>query len=531
MTSLRIAFAAFTLAATVAEPALAQSRVVALSEHDENAYRAAFAAIEDHNFRAATSALARVDDDVLAPVVRGRMLLTQAYHADWSAYTSWLNRYGDYGMAPAVYDRAMDSRSRRARRHGVTAPSPVSGHGRTLPGTAPPVDGDSASDRAALSRVADLIGSGDFDAARSLAQTEVYGPRAGQAQWQLGLIAYRLRDYAEAARQFEASAQWEHHGGWARAAAHYWAARSLLAAGETRGVSAHFEAAAQMPWTFYGQLAEAQLGRDSALTFTAPETDATTIQHFIEQHPAARRAAALAQLGRLSEAEAELRRLHSDLSQDDDRAFLALAVALQAPSAQLRAAEYGGPREAAGFCPATSFVPADGFTLDRALLYAIVRQESYFNPKAVSTSNARGLMQLLPSTARDMDRSTNYRRAPTALYDPNLNMALGQDYVQWLMDQFHNDGDLGRLFASYNGGPGWLSRWLATQPSDLDPLLVMEMMPREQSRDYAERVLSHMTLCRKAFHQPTPELDHLAAGEPAIYTPLDHRGSGARPSS
>ena len=97
-------------------------------------------------------------------------------------------------------------------------------------------------------------------------------------------------------------------------------------------------------------------------------------------------------------------------------------------------------------------------------------------------------------------------------------------FVRWLMDQFHNDGDLGRLFASYNGGPGWLSRWVATQPADIDPLLLLETLPRAQSRDYAERVLSHMALCRKAYGQATPELDALASGRAAIYTPLDVHG-------
>ena len=189
----------------------------------------------------------------------------------------------------------------------------------------------------------------------------------------------------------------------------------------------------------------------------------------------------------------------------------------------MRAAEYGGPEVAAGFCPATSFEPDEGFDLDRALIYAIVRQESYFNPKAVSVSNARGLMQLLPSTARDMDRSVNYRRNPSALFEPGLNMRLGQDYVQWLMAEFHSDGDLGRVFAAYNGGPSWLARWLATQPGDLDPLLMLETLPRAESRDYAERALSHMALCRKRYGQPTPELDRLAAGNAALYTPLDTR--------
>lgn len=514
----RTAFAAALTVAAIAAPAQADVRIVALSDHDQAAYRDAFAAIEAGNWRGVGTALSRTEDDVLVGVVRGRMLLARSYRPGWSDYTGWLNRYGDYGMAEAVYDRAMDSRRRRSR---AQAPRPIAGAGRQLPGTPAPVIGDTAAARVAIQRIAERMGEGDMEGARALAYAQLDGPRAGQAQWQLGLIAYRLRDYAEAVRQFEQSAAWPHHGGWARAGVHYWAARSRMAAGETAGVAAHLEEAAARPWTFYGQLAETQLGRDSALSFTPPTVESETLERFVERYPGARRAAALAQLGRLSEVESELRRLHADLTQQDDATFLGLAIALEAPAAQLRTAEYGGRDVAAGFCPTTSFEPDDGFTLDRALIYAVVRQESYFNPKAVSVSNARGLMQLLPSTARDMDRSTNYRRNPTALFEPGLNMRLGQDYLHWLMDQFHNDGDLGRVFAAYNGGPGWLSRWLATQPSDIDPLLLLEMLPRAESRDYAERALSHLTLCRKRYGQPTPEMDALASGRPALYRPLD----------
>lgn len=518
MTTLRLAFAALSVVA-MATPAMAQQqRIVALSEQDEEAYRDAFAAIEARNWRGVNVALSHTDDDVLEGVVRGRMLLSRGYRASWADYTGWLNRYGEYGLAPAVYERAMDSRPRRSRAH---APEPRGGGSRQLPGTPPPIPGDSSSARVGIERTAQLIGAGDMEGARASASSQLGGPRDGQVQFQLGLIAYRQHDYAEAVRQFEGSTQWRHHGGWAMAAAHYWAARSRLAAGETNGVVEHLNAAAQRPWTFYGQLAETQLGRESALQFSPPHVEDGALTRFIDAHPGARRAAALAQLGRLSEVESEMRRLHADLDRDDDRNFLALATALQAPAAQLRAAEYGGPDVAAGFCPTTSFEPEDGFSLDRAVVYAIVRQESYFNPKAVSVSNARGLMQLLPSTARDMDRSTNYRRNPAALFEPGLNMRLGQSYIQWLMSEFHNDGDLGRVFAAYNGGPGWLSRWLATQPADIDPLMLLETMPRAESRDYAERALSHMALCRKRYGQPTPELDRLAAGDPAIYTPLD----------
>lgn len=522
MTTIRTAFAALALFA-LAAPAAAQPRIIALSERDEAAYRSAFEAIEAGNWRGATSALSRAEDNVLEPVVRGRMLASRGYRGEWNAYVSWLNRYGEYGIAPAVHERAMESRTRQQRRRGLSAPSPQAGGRRLLPETPPPVEGDTRQARAAVEQIAERIGVRDDVGARAVAAGHIDGPRSGPIQFQLGLIAYRAHDYAEAVRQFEASTQWRHHGGWARAAAHYWAARARLAAGEPNGVVLHLQAAAQRPWTFYGQLAEAQLGRQSALSFDAPQVDHGALEAFVERHPAARRAAALGQLGRLSEVEAELRRLHADLRPEDDRVFLALAEALHAPAAQLRAAEYGGRDVAAGFCPTTTFEPDDGFSLDRALIYAVVRQESYFNPKAVSVSNARGLMQLLPSTARDMDRSTNYRREPAALFEPGLNMRLGQSYLHWLMRSFHNDGDLGRVFAAYNGGPGWLSRWLATQPADIDPLMLLETMPRAESRDYAERAISHMSLCRRRYGQPTPELDRLAAGGPAIYTPLDQR--------
>jgi peptidoglycan lytic transglycosylase len=512
-----------------ADKAAADPTVVALTSDDEAAYRAAFNAIEAHNWNGVRHALSRAQDDVLEGVVRGRMLLDPAYKPSRSEMTAWLQRYGDLAIADDVYDRARNLgrqvRGRRRHRHVVytfTPPSPQYVAPRAAPGAPPLVPDDTAQARVQIVHLGELVGGGDLDAAQREATKALDGPRSGQAHWWLGIIAFKQQDYGTAVREFEAAAQWPYHNAWNLAAAHYWAARARLAAGETNGVVLHFEAAALSPWTFYGQLAEDQLGRDSALDFSAPELKAEDAEKLM-RHPAARRAAALAQLGRLSEVEDEMRTLHRQITPDEDRIYLALAIALAAPSAQLRAAEYSTPPLAAGYCPAHNFEPQGGFTLDRALIYAVVRQESYFNPRAKSATNARGLMQLLPSTANDLDRSYRFRHNPGPLFDPSLNMRLGQDYLHWLMDEFHNDGDLGRVFAAYNGGPGWLGRWLNTQSDASDPLLLLETLPRADSRDYAERVLSHMTLCRKSFAQPTPELDHLAAGQPALYQPLDSR--------
>jgi soluble lytic murein transglycosylase-like protein len=122
-----------------------------------------------------------------------------------------------------------------------------------------------------------------------------------------------------------------------------------------------------------------------------------------------------------------------------------------------------------------------------------------------------------------VERGRNFRRAPAKLNDPGLNMRLGQAYVAWLKPRFEPFGDMGKVFAAYNGGPGWLSRWLESSPYADDPLMLLEAMPRRESRDYAERVLSHMSLCRKRFAQPTVELDALASGKPAVYRALEAR--------
>ena len=497
--------------------AMAEVRIVALSDEDARRYSEAFDAAESGRWGAARSALEQVEDDVLVPVVEGARLRRSGSGAGYSEYTAWLRRHGDLAIAQDVYSRALNVRPRRA-----AAPSaPADGRYRPPPGSPPDLVGDTAAARAAMDQLALAMGDGDFARVIAIAERHIPGPRSGEAAWWAGVAAFRLRDYTAAIRYFETAATWTYFGPWNRSSGYYWGARARLAVGDTAGALADLRFAAAYPATFYGQLALAQLGQTPNLNLTWPELTLEEAQTFLDRYPGARRAAALAQLGRLEDAEAELARLHGFLSPAEDRTFLALAVALAAPAAQLRAAEFGGPEVASGYCPNTFYAPDTGFTVDRAVLFGIVRQESRYDIDAVSSSNARGLMQLLASTADDMATGYNFRRAPTQLYEPGLNMRLGQDYVEWLIANFHQDGDLTRIFAAYNGGPGWLDRWLATQPPFEDPLALLESLPRQESRIYAERVLSHMALCRWVYGQEPVEIQALASGRPALYVALD----------
>lgn len=509
--------AAFAAVMALMSPAIAyaEGRILVLSATDEAAYRAAFTAMEANRWDRAGDSVRDVTDRTLVPYLQARRLLSGIYDPSYSELTDWLDDNADSALAPDIYAMAQSRQTPGAA--PPRAPTPLGRRSFPNAGSTPP--GDSPQARAQIDAAAQAFADGDLAGATLNAQAAAAGPRQGPAEWQLGLIAFRERNYKDAAAHFDAASGWRYWDGWGAAGARYWAGRAYLAGGDAKLALARMKAAVAYPATFYGQLAEAQLGLNSGLVFTPPTIDAAAAVAFTSRHPEARRAAALAQIGRLSDVELELRNLHARLSPGEDRLFLDFAEALSAPGAQLRAAEYGGAGEAWGYCPTTTFAPEDGWRLDRGLVFAVTRQESRFSPIAVSRSNARGLMQLLPSTAGDFDPSA--RANPDKLLDPNINLRIGQTYLEYLMRQSAPDGDLVKLFAAYNGGPGWLARWQTAQPDIKDPLLMLEALPRAESRDYAERVLSHMGLCRKRFGQQAVEFDRLAAGAGARYTPLD----------
>lgn len=515
------ALAPVTIPAAWAQgPDLPASRVVVLSPADLNDYTSAFRAAQAGDLSGTRAALTRVEDDVLVGHALALAYRSRPQGASYAELVAWLHRFRGHAYAEEVRRIALARQPRRAAPPPGLSPLPR----RTLPGGTP----DAPGSEAPIEAIALRFGAADYAGAEALAQAALNGPRSGQAAWWLGLIAFRNGDYGRAAAFFDLSAGWTYAGPWGRAGSRYWAGRSYLALGRHREALTRWTEAASAPSTFYGQLALAQLGRDSSLNLTMPTLSEGDAVALLTNSDQARRAAALAQLGRIEEAERELVLLHNATPPQQDRRVLAFAEALGLPGAQLRIAEYGGPEVAAGFCPSLPYAPADGWRVDRALIVAIMRQESRFEIDAVSRSNARGLMQLLPSTAEDMNPGHNYRRSPQALHDPDLNMALGQSYVEWLGENFVQDGDLAKLFAAYNGGPGWMSRWLEANPTKVeDPLLLLESFPRQESRNYAERVLGHMALCRGRYDQPQAEINALASGQPARYVALDRR----RPSS
>ncbi len=353
-------------------------------------------------------------------------------------------------------------------------------------------------------------------AARSGGRTEV-------ALWTAGLAEWRRGDVAAAARWFEQYADAECSNAWESAAGAYWAARAHLRDRNYAQVSGWLERAARQPRTFYGLLARRGLGLDVDYRFDAPPVTRADVEA-LAREPGGRRALALLQVGQPDLAEGELLRLRA-AGHGVGRAAIALAQQADLPGTALQLALIHQPGAGSYYdgalWPVAAWQPEGGYRVDRALVQAIMREESRFNPRAISHAGATGLMQLMPQTASAVAgqnlRGTAGRQR---LFDPAFNMLLGQRYVQQLLAG-GGEGGLMRVLIGYNAGPGNAMRWLESTGHGGDPLLFLESIPLREPREYTRHVLTSLWIYRHRLGQAAPSLDRLAAGDWPRYTGLD----------
>jgi soluble lytic murein transglycosylase-like protein len=303
-----------------------------------------------------------------------------------------------------------------------------------------------------------------------------------------------------------------------RAGAAFWAARAHLRLGDSHAYLDWLARAAEERRTFYGLIASRALGLAAAAEEHGRETLAEADIAAIAAHPSGHRAFALLQIGQTERAEAELRLMWPAAMDSPALARALMLVAEQAGLPNLAAhmadiaqAADGRPRERTRFA-IPRLRPAGGFTADPALVYAIARTESNFDPDVVSPAGARGLMQLMPATARYLLGDADPAEVRRRLDNPAANLELGQRYLNYLSATDIVAGDKIRLLASYNSGPTAFSRWSAAIRDGGDPLLFIEAIPIDHTRAYVPRVLAYTWLYAERLRLPAPSLDELAAG-------------------
>ncbi|MBN9562168.1 MAG: lytic transglycosylase domain-containing protein [Alphaproteobacteria bacterium] len=341
-----------------------------------------------------------------------------------------------------------------------------------------------------------------------------------------GLAAWRLDRAELALTYFEGAARAPYAPAAIRAAGAFWAARAHLHTGHPSGFAPWMRRAAEEPRTLYGLIARRMLGVGGGFTWSRQTLSGADLEA-VAGTPQGLRAFALLQVGQPDRAEAELRMLWPTAKDDPSLRNAVLLVAREAGFTDLTAqiatlvqAADGKPRDFDRF-PVPKLRPRNGFQVDPALVYGLTRVESNFDPGAVSPVGARGLMQIMPVTAGYIAGDPSLASSSARLHDPGLNLELGQRYVSYLARQDHIDGDLIRVLASYNAGPGSFARWGDDIRDGGDPLMFIEAIPLAETRAFVQHALTYTWIYAARLHLPSPSLDAMAAGAFPRFTPLE----------
>jgi soluble lytic murein transglycosylase len=540
---------------------------------DAQHYRRIFRLQGIGQWAAADREIAQLEDKVLVGAIEAQRYLHPHWRPRYGELARWLARHADEPSAKAIYALALRHRpAGAALTRPIVAPlvprdvpdetTAPAGHRKSMTAAdrrradileeeirglafADPGRAERTLDGAEAKRLLDAddidelrtlvaegyLAAGQAEQALTLSTTAHGAAYAPTAQWQAGPASWRLGLLGEARGHFQAVARAQGVSTSTTAGAAYWAARVELRSGRPELFTYWLGVAAEHPRTFYGLLARHTLGIDTTFDFDSNAFTQSDAQLLLDT-PATRRALALLQVGETTRAEAELRGFAPRAPAAVIEAMVGITDRANMPALSLQLAGLmgeGGQRLHHALYPVPRWTPVGGFRVDRALVFAVMRQESQFLTDARSYAGALGVMQLMPATAHAMARraglhvdSRDRRHMRRALADPEVNMALAQEYITELMKNARIKKNLLLLAAAYNCGPGALQRWQSDPQLRKDPLLFIESIPSHETRIFTQHVLANYWIYRLRLGQPVADLEALAAGEWPTYTALDH---------
>jgi soluble lytic murein transglycosylase len=290
-----------------------------------------------------------------------------------------------------------------------------------------------------------------------------------------------------------------------RARARYWMGRAREAGGDAAAALQDYRLAGEIPETFYGQLALARIQSSPSLHLQATIIDAESSRASFEREELTRAIHVLADLGleaalrefALQDADTRPEAGHVKLLAEELARIgfreVAVRVAKEASYTGVRLPEYSHP---VIVIPRYSGPP---IAPEPSLVLAITRQETEFDPDAVSGAGARGIMQLMPASAQRDATLAGLGYSPSGLTrDPAYNMELGMTELAGDLSEW--GGSYILAAASYNAGRGNVRKWVAAfgDPRDarIDPIDWIELIPFSETRNYVQRVLENVQVYR-----------------------------------
>jgi soluble lytic murein transglycosylase len=355
-----------------------------------------------------------------------------------------------------------------------------------------------------------LLDLGEHQAAYQVARDALPpgkdNPRA-EHEFTAGWIALRFADNPAAAVQHFARIGHGTTNPITLARGEYWQGRALEAAGRTAEARAHYQAAAQYPTAYYGQIARARLGLGELSLRRPPEPGHRSALMNLEVVRAV-------QLLYAAEARDLVIPFVSDLAERAvDIGALVIIAEIARKNDDARAMLLIGKGALSrGFAFDVYAFPVNGIPnfrivgpeVDKSVVYSIARQESAFNPRAVSSANALGLMQVLPGTGRQIAKKFGFAfDRNRMLSDAAYNAQMGAAELGDVLEAYRGSYILS--FVAYNAGRGRVKQWIEKygDPRDpnVDPIDWVERIPFSETRNYVQRVIENMQIYRAQLNQ------------------------------
>ena len=534
-----------------------------LSDADVKRYQTIFDLQQKKEWKQADTLIGQLDNDILlGRVLSQRYLHPTGWRSTYKQLRGWLAEYNDHPAASRISWLAKKRRPSGAKAPKAPKKGYLNGYGRSAIGGSYVKIPASFSGRASPSKTRKIardiryrvrsgwptgaldlltkanlryltkyeeavlradIAHGYFIYGKDVAAISqskraiaLAGTKVPQAYWTAGISAWRHGDLDLAMVFFQPLAEHQTAAPALVSAGAFWASRGALRRGEIEASFRYLEIAAGPQDSFYGMLAAEALGQDITLDFDLPPLRDDFIT-WLNSIPGGQRTFALLQVGETYHASRELRYLWEEMTVDQRQQTMVLAARTHMAGLSFRTADILRREQNthwyAALYPIPDFQTAEAIRVDQALLLAVMRQESGFNPRAKSWAKASGLMQLMPATAAFIARDRRFRGSRRHdLMIPEINIQLGEDYILHLIDEPPVNGDLIRLLAAYNGGPGNLNKWMRKVNHGGDTLMLLESMPSRETRFYVKNVLTNYWIYRKRLGKNSDVLASIVAG-------------------
>lgn len=546
-------------------PLWANESVDILSDEDAALYAQIFMLQDKEKIETAKTIEAKLTDKYLMNEVLYQRYISKTYHTRGAELKTWMNQYYDMPGSEKLYKL---SKLKKADVRKPVTPSIMTGkeYIETAQSETWTVKTYTGKVTKKIDKFKKAIRSGSSKTARNILEDKSFKSKVSESDygrlcgrlaflyytngeyelakkwgfvssdakseyglWTMGLLYFKEQKYTESVKYFSQILDLSQINNARKTEAAFWAARAADINGDTANAEKYWEIAAAYPMSFYGALASTMLGNEPEYEFFDQECSDEDIVT-LRESKYGKKALALLQVGRKDRAEQYLKYLVTAKSSDKVlHAVDALSSLYGLPSVSILVSgvmrdrgilEINDDIIYSAQYPLPNWEPLGGWSIDRALLLAITKQESGFKPNAKSNAGANGVMQLMPSTAKRVARKNDMKLSDIDMSNPEHNMFLGQQYIVDLLQHQVIQNNIIKMLVAYNAGMGNLVKFEKSF-STADPLLYIESFPAYETRNYIKRVMSNLWLYRARLNQPLTALKELADGSWPYYNSED----------